>query len=96
MKTRSSSDLISVLQKKGFVLNPEKGSHKFFYLVVDGKKTSINTFLSHGSKDYDKHLMSQIKKQLKFTDSKQMDAFFDCPMSAQDYITMLRKAGKLT
>lgn len=90
MKTRKSSDLISVLKKKGFELNPDKGSHKFFYLVVDGKKSGINTFISHGSKDYSRQLMSQIKKQLKFTSNEQLDDFFDCPMSGEDYIKMLR------
>jgi len=96
MKTRSSGDIISTLKKKGFVLNPDKGSHKFFYLEVDGKKTGIFTFVSHGSKDYDKHLLSQIKKQLKFTENTKMDAFFECHMSGADYIDMLRKAGVLS
>ncbi len=89
MKPRKSKDIQSVLLKKGFVLNPEKDHHQFYYLIIDGKKQNIKTYFSHGKKEVDKFLMQQIKKQLKFSDNKLAEDFFDCPMSAQQYVEML-------
>jgi len=38
MKPRKTKDIQKVLEKKGFVLEPEKDHHQFYYLVIDGKK----------------------------------------------------------
>jgi len=95
MKARKTTELSSILEKKGFALDPKKDHHRFYYLIVDGKKHNIYTYLSHGNKEYSSSLMSVIKKQLKFTDSKLAEDFFDCPMSYQDYKDMLKKAGLL-
>lgn len=95
MKPRKSKDIQKVLLKKGFVLEPEKDHHQFYFLVIDGKKQNIKTYFSHGKSDYDKYLMSQIKKQLKFTDSKLAEDFFDCPMSAEQYVEMLIKNSSI-
>ncbi|KAF0153565.1 MAG: hypothetical protein FD143_97 [Ignavibacteria bacterium] len=79
--------------KKGFSSNPEKDHHKCLVLVVDGKKQNINTYFSHGTPEYGAALMSKIKSQLKFDDTKLAEDFFDCPMSKEEYIAMLRKKG---
>ncbi|MGE8535157.1 MAG: hypothetical protein ACN6OJ_11295 [Chryseobacterium sp.] len=52
MKARKVKDLMKVLKKKGFELNPEKDHHNFYYLMVDGKKSSIYTYFSHGKTEY--------------------------------------------
>jgi hypothetical protein len=52
MKTRKAKDIKSVLQRKGFVLEPLKAHHNFYYLNIDGKKHDIYTYLSHGLKEY--------------------------------------------
>lgn len=95
MKPRKTKDIQKVLEKKGFILDPSKDHHNFFYLVIDGKKQAIKTYLSHGEKEYDKYLMGQIKKQLKFNDSEKAEEFFDCPMTKEKYIEMLVELGEI-
>ncbi len=63
--------------------------------MVDGKKTRVNTFLSHDGRDYGKSLMSSIKKQLCFDDPDKMEKYFDCTFSEVSYIEMLSSNGKL-
>lgn len=95
MKTRKPKDIQRVLQLKGFELNPDKGHHQYYFLVVGGKKTAIKTYFSHDGKDYDDYLMQQVKKQLKFQETKKAEDFFDCPMSAEQYVEMLKELGHL-
>lgn len=95
MKVRKTKDLKKVLQKKGFVLDPEIDHHHFFILTIDGKKQAIKTYFSHGKKEYGATLMGQIKKQLRFKDSKIAEDFFDCPLSKEGYIEMLKKNGEV-
>jgi hypothetical protein len=95
VKPRKAKDLQKVLMKKGFVLYPEKDHHQFYFLVIDGKKSAIKTYFSHGKTEYDKMLMSMIKKQLKFSETSKAEDFFDCPMSKESYIEMLRANGEI-
>ena len=91
MRARKTKEIIKALKKKGFELYPEKKHHQFYYLVVDGKKQTIKTYFSHGKKEYGSSLMGQIKKQLKFTETQQAEDFFDCPMTGEEYVAMLRE-----
>ncbi len=93
MKIRKSKDIIAVLVKKGFELNPQKEHHEFYYLIVDGKKHNIYTYISHGKKDYDKSLLSQVKKQLKFDTTENFENFLDCPFTKENYFQMLTDSG---
>ncbi|WP_018617606.1 hypothetical protein [Spirosoma luteum] len=95
MKPRKTKDLQQVLEKKGFMLNPAKDHHQFYSLFIDGKKQVVYTYLSHGGKEYGKTLMGSVKKQLKFTDIQKAEDFFDCPMSAEKYVEMLREDGHI-
>jgi len=95
MRTRKTKEIKKVLSKKGFVLNPEKDHHIYYNLHVDGKKSHIQTYLSHNGQDYNPFLMDKIKKQLKFTDSKKAEDFFDCPLTAEMYIAMLKENGDI-
>jgi predicted RNA binding protein YcfA (HicA-like mRNA interferase family) len=95
MKPRKSKDIQKVLEKKGFVLDPEKDHHQFYCLHIDGKKQAIKTYFSHGKKEYNKFLMSQIKKQLKFKESEKAENFFDCPMTREQYVEMLIELGEI-
>jgi len=95
MKARKTKELQRVLQAKGFELNPDKAHHQYYFLVVEGKKTAIKTYFSHNGADYGVNLMQQVKKQLKFQDTKKAEDFFDCPMSAEQYVAMLRELGHL-
>ncbi|MEA5404939.1 hypothetical protein VB776_18540 [Arcicella sp. DC2W] len=91
MKNRKTKDLKRVLVKKGFELFPEKDHHEFYYLMINGIKQRVYTYFSHGKSEYGDSLMSQIKKQLKFDTTQNAEDFFDCPMTAEQYIEMLKK-----
>lgn len=93
MKVRKSKDIAKVLLKKGFYLEPDKQSHQFYTLIIDGKKHSINTFLSHSKMDYSNNLLSKMKKQLKFNSNENFELFLDCPFSYDDYLSMLKENG---
>jgi len=95
MKTRKTKDIQKVLLKKGFILEPMKDHHQFYYLAIDGKKQAIYTYFSHGKNEYDKSLMNHIKKQLKFKETEKAEDFFDCPMSKEQYIQMLEDNGDI-
>ena len=95
MKPRKTKEIQKVLEKKGFVLEPEKDHHQFYYLQIDGKKQAIKTYFSHGKKEYDKFLMGQIKKQLKFKETEKAEDFFDCPLSKEQYVEMLIELGEI-
>lgn len=95
MKPRKSKDIQRVLKRKGFILEPEKDHHQFYYLEIDGKKQAIKTYFSHGKSEYNKFLMGQIKKQLRFNETKKAEDFFDCPMSGEQYIEMLIELGEI-
>ena len=95
MKPRKTGDLIKTLSKKGFKLIKSKKHHSYFYLHIDGIKHNIHTYFSHGLHEYDKNLMGEIKKQLKFKDSEKAEEFFDCPMSGDDYVKMLESLKEI-
>ncbi|MFC0513842.1 hypothetical protein ACFFGT_06515 [Mucilaginibacter angelicae] len=93
MRARKPLDIEKALLKKGFVKDGES-HHRYYYLVVDGKKTDLYTYLSHGknSVDYGPKLMGKVKNQLRFTDSNKAELFLDCPMSKEQYIDMLKES----
>jgi len=93
MKIRKVQDIGAVLSKKGFVLNPAKQHHRFYYLCVDGRKTKIYTYFSHSKNEYGKNLLSQIKKQIQIDSIDDFENFLDCPLSKEDYLNLLAKKG---
>lgn len=95
MKVRKTKELAKALKKKGFVLDPEKDHHQFYYLTINGIKYPIYTYLSHGISEYGNSLMSEIKKQLKFRKNRELEDFFDCPMSKAQYIKLLADAKEI-
>jgi predicted RNA binding protein YcfA (HicA-like mRNA interferase family) len=96
MKVRKAKDIQKVLTKKGFVFYPEKDHHQFYYLEIDGVKQNVYTYFSHGLNEYGTSLMGKIKKQLKFAETTKAEDFFDCPMSGQQYVDMLKELGVIT
>ncbi|MFN3379819.1 MAG: hypothetical protein ACK41O_10210 [Runella zeae] len=96
MKARKTKDLQKVLTRKGFVFYPEKDHHQFYYLEIDGIKQNIYTYFSHGLKEYGSSLMGRIKKQLKFAETDKAEDFFDCPMSREQYVEMLKDNGDIS
>jgi len=90
MKVRKAKYLEKILKKKGFILDPEIYHHNFYYLHIDGKKYPIYTYLSHSIDEYGDPLMAEIKKQLRFDKAVNLEKFFDCPMTKEKYIKMLK------
>lgn len=90
MRVRKPLDIEKALLQKGFIKESDS-HHHYYYLKVNGKKTDLYTYLSHGkkSKDYGKKLMNKVKSQLRFTDSSKAELFLDCPMTEAQYIAML-------
>jgi len=95
MKIRKARDIKSVLLRKGFASEPSKGHHNFYCLKIDGKEHAVYTYLGHGLKEYSAALMAQMKKQLKFRETEKAEDFFDCPLSSEEYIRMLKANGDL-
>ena len=97
MRPRKSKDIAGPLLKKGFLEKAGGAHHAQYYLHVAGKKTHIKTYLSHGkgSKEYSPGLMKAIKKQLFFREDADAERFFDCPLSGEDYVKLLRHQGDL-
>ena len=95
MKPRKVKDIKKALSKKGFQLNPAKDHHQFYYLVIDGVKQNIKTYFSHGKNEYNQFLMGEMKKQLKFSETEKAENFFDCPMTGEQYVIMLRENGNI-
>ncbi len=95
MRPRKTKDITKVLKQKGFIINPKKDHHNFFYLFENGKKQNIYTYFSHGKKEYNSSLMGKVKNQLRFKDSLIAEQFFDCPFSKDDYIKMLKQNDEL-
>lgn len=91
MRPRKPLDIEKTLLRKGFIKDGNS-HHNCYYLIIDGKKSDLYTYLSHGksSEDYGNNLMNKVKKQLRFTDTKKAELFLDCPMSEVQYIQMLK------
>ncbi|WNY27424.1 hypothetical protein MsAm2_12200 [Methanolapillus ohkumae] len=54
-------EIESALKRKGF-LEKRCGQHKYYYF---SENSMIRTYTSHGNMEYDRDLLSQMKKQLR-------------------------------
>jgi hypothetical protein len=83
-------EIDSALLRKGF--RKHENDHAYYLLYVDGKRTSIRTKLSHGSKTkYDDGLLSIIKRQLKMPNLQFLVEFVQCKKREEDYVTHLKE-----
>jgi len=93
LSSRKSKSIEKSLLKKGFKV--ELRHHKYlFFHDEKGKKTLVRTRLSHGNKEYDDGLLSQMKKQLHL-DKQQLLDLIDCPMTYKMYLELLKKASMI-
>jgi len=92
MTVFSTRELRAALEKKGF--KRRNGHHTFYTLYVNGKKTSIRTKISHGSRDYGPNLLRQIGRQLRLS-SRDLEDFVKCPLTEEVYIQKLLEEGKI-
>ena len=78
--TRKNFNIANSLLKKGF--EEKQSSHTRFTFFIDGKKTSIYTFISHGKKEISDERMHKMAKQLRLS-HKQFCELVDCSMNGQ-------------
>jgi hypothetical protein len=90
MTSWKRDEIIRSLSKKGF--KEFGGDHKYFALWVDGKRTTVQTHVSHG-KGFEisprSNVFSAMKKQLSL-DKSELDQLLSCPMSREKLISVLR------
>lgn len=81
---------------KGFQEVTKKKDHDFYYLFVDGKKTSVFTRLSRGSdfKDYSDPLVTKVYRQIGLS-KQQFLKYLDCTLSLRDYLSLLRQQNRI-
>ena len=81
MAKHKTKDIEASLSKKGFeVVNTH---HKRYIYFVNGKKTGITTFISHGNKEYGGALLSKMRSQLSLS-HQQFDDLVKCPLTKEE------------
>ena len=93
MSVLKIKEIHSSLQLKGFEVQSDR-KHIFYYLCVNGKRTSIRTHISHGEDEVDDSLISFMKKQTKLSKAKFID-LIKCPLSKEAYINILLEQGDI-
>lgn len=86
---RDRKNVISGLKSKGFI--PHDTHHKYFvFKTLSGKKTAINTRVSHGTqyKTLGDPLLNAMSKQCQLS-KKDFLNLVDCPLSREDYENMM-------
>lgn len=78
--TRKNTNIANSLLKKGF--EEKHSSHVHLIFFIDGKKTSIFTFISHGKKEISDNLMHKMARQLRLS-HKQFCELVDCSMNGE-------------
>ncbi|MCL2141792.1 MAG: hypothetical protein FWH46_03545 [Methanimicrococcus sp.] len=76
-----SREITSSLLQKGF--KKKEGDHHFYYFYMNGARTPIKTFVSHGAKDYGSELLSPMRKQLLLT-KEQLEGLIECPLKEDE------------
>ena len=68
--------------------------HEMYWLVVDGIKRPIHTFLSHGAREYGDSVLGKVAQQLRLR-RKELDALIECSLDGQGYVLLLKERGVL-
>lgn len=82
----------SALLRKGF--RRDNTHHQYLWLYVGQRKTSVKTYLSHGTKEYGESLIAPLKRQLGVS-KPQLLALVDCPLTYDAYVAHLEKSGRI-
>ena len=95
MSYRERETVKGSLVRKGFLLKDGRTDHwRFIYISQTGKKTSINTKISRGTKYkiITDNLLLQMVKQCKLPKTEFLE-LVDCPLSREQYEERLRGVG---
>jgi hypothetical protein len=85
MSPRQTRQIRTSLLKKGFA--EDDTHHHYFWLMVDGKRTSIRTHYSQGEKECADWHQGQMAKQLKLS-RKEFDDLINCPLQRETFIKL--------
>ena len=80
-------DVKQALISKGFE-EGRKRDHFYYFLLYEGKKTGIFTKISHGEREINDNLCSQMAKQVRLSNHQFRD-LVDCALEKQPYIDLL-------
>lgn len=91
----SKKEVEASLSSKGFRWE-ERDHHYFIYWTIEGRKSPINTKVSHSSKKKEIHdgLLSQMAKQCRLTNREFRD-LIACPLNRERYERILVERGEL-
>lgn len=92
MNSYKTKDIESALGKKGFQVH--KSKHKIYILYVNGKKTNVRTFVSHGIKEYGKTLVSKMRNQL-YLSREEFDDLVSCPLTEEKLLEIYMERDKI-
>lgn len=94
MSVFKRGDVEKALKGKGF--EESDRHHKYYYLYVDGKRTQIYTYVSHGrpGTDISAGLIKKMADQVKLS-KRQFEEFVRCSFSGKDLINELRRKGEI-
>ena len=96
MASRKPADIEGALLRKGFVLDDSK-DHRYLYLWVNGRRTSVRTKVSHARADYGDGLLGMVQRQLRLTGDKRVfNGLLDCPVTAEEYVAHLLRRGEIS
>ena len=78
--------------KGKFEIDQTSRGHIYYEISYKGKKV-VETHRSHGSggKEIFDDILSKIKRQLRLDNVKQLHDLKNCPMSAEDYVDLLKQ-----
>jgi len=79
--TRKNYNIAKALQRKGF--RETQSSHARLTFFIDGQKSSVCTYVSHGKKEISDNLMHKMAQQVRLS-NKQFCDLVDCSMSGDD------------
>jgi len=84
----------SGLKKKGFGQSEAAHHRYFYYHTLDGLKTSVYTYTSHGNKEIGDYLIAQMAKQCQLS-KREFENLIECPLKQPEYEKLLLKSGKI-
>jgi hypothetical protein len=87
-----TSLLINALLRKGF--EKVETHHTMLWFVVQGRRTSIHTWVSHGQRKLDDRLLRLIGRELHLSRAELLK-FVECEMSYEDYRRRMVDEGYL-
>jgi hypothetical protein len=82
--------IIGVLLQKGFV--QDESHHTMLRLAVNGRKTRIHTWFSHGRRKADDWLISQIAREMRLS-RRELLAFLECAIGGEQYAQLMVERG---